>query len=70
VNPLGTGLLFRNPGQVVLQIVSLLGAIAYAFTVTWELSKVVDATVRLRLSEEQEVQGLDVALHDERAYNL
>jgi Amt family ammonium transporter len=34
------------------------------------LLKVVDAMVGLRVTEEQETEGLDLASHDERGYNL
>ncbi|TAL91255.1 MAG: ammonium transporter, partial [Rhodanobacter sp.] len=46
------------------------------FTVLWSGSlsllilKIVDWTVGLRVDEEQEQIGLDLALHEERAYNL
>ncbi|MGB5234241.1 MAG: hypothetical protein WBN85_03575 [Candidatus Macondimonas sp.] len=32
--------------------------------------KVIDVLVGLRVSEEEETEGLDIALHDERGYNL
>jgi Amt family ammonium transporter len=32
--------------------------------------KIVDVMVGLRVTEEQETEGLDIALHDERGYNL
>ena len=37
--------------------------------VTYILLKVIDATIGLRVSEEQEDLGLDLAEHDERAYS-
>jgi Amt family ammonium transporter len=46
------------------------------FTIVWSgvlsliLLKLVDWTVGLRVSEEQEQMGLDLALHEERGYNL
>jgi ammonium transporter, Amt family len=36
--------------------------------VTWVLLKVIDATVGLRVNEDQEREGLDLALHGERGY--
>ena len=36
--------------------------------VTWLLLKVIDATVGLRVTEDQEREGLDLALHGERGY--
>ncbi|HKJ09138.1 MAG TPA: hypothetical protein VKA76_08625, partial [Gammaproteobacteria bacterium] len=32
--------------------------------------KILDAVMGLRVSEEAETEGLDIALHDERGYNL
>jgi Amt family ammonium transporter len=37
---------------------------------TWLILKVVNAIVGIRVSEEQETEGLDLALHGERSYNL
>ncbi len=71
VNPAGAnGLLAGNPGQVVVQLVSVLVTIAYAFVGTWIILKLVDAAMGLRVSEEDEVMGLDLSQHGERAYNL
>jgi Amt family ammonium transporter len=38
--------------------------------VSFILLKIIDAVIGLRVTEEQETQGLDLALHDERGYNL
>jgi Amt family ammonium transporter len=32
--------------------------------------KIIDVVIGLRVTEEQETEGLDIALHDERGYNL
>ncbi len=32
--------------------------------------KIVDAVVGLRVDEDEEIQGLDIALHDEQGYNM
>ncbi|BBD80065.1 ammonium transporter [Aerosticca soli] len=46
------------------------------FTIVWSgvlslvLLKLIDWTIGLRVTEEQELMGLDLALHEERAYNL
>lgn len=34
------------------------------------LLKIIDSVMGLRVNEEEEAEGLDVALHDERGYNL
>lgn len=64
------GLFFGNPGQLVTQLIATVATIAYAFVVTWIILKVVDATMGLRVEEEDEVVGLDLSQHGERAYNL
>ncbi len=64
------GLFYGNPAQLGVQIVATVATIVYAFVVTWILLKIVDATMGLRVSQEDEVVGLDLSQHGERAYNL
>lgn len=71
VNSAGAdGLFYGNAGQFGIQAVSVLATIAYSFVVSLILLKVVDATMGLRASEEEEVMGLDLSQHGERAYSL
>ncbi|HQD55837.1 MAG TPA: ammonium transporter [Candidatus Competibacteraceae bacterium] len=42
----------------------------YTAIASFILLKIVDAIVGLRVTEEQETEGLDISLHDERGYNL
>jgi Amt family ammonium transporter len=63
-----SGLLTGNPGQVVTQIVGVAATMVYAFIVTFVLAKILDAVMGLRVSEEEEDVGLDLAQHGERAY--
>jgi Amt family ammonium transporter len=60
------GLLEGNGGQVVTQIMGVAATVAYALVVTWLILKVIDMLVGLRVSEEEEREGLDVSLHGER----
>jgi len=70
INPGGAdGLLAGNPGQVWIQFVSVAATMAYSFLVTLILLKVVDAAFGLRADQEDEIQGLDLSQHGERAYN-
>jgi Amt family ammonium transporter len=55
--------------QVWIQVKSVLFTVAWSGIGTFLILKLVGATVGLRVSREQEVEGLDLALHDERAYN-
>ena len=55
--------------QLRVQAKSVLFTIAWSGAWTFIILKLVDATMGLRVPKEQEVEGLDLALHDERAYN-
>jgi len=57
-------------GQVGVQIVGVLATVIYTGIVSLVLLKVIDSFIGLRVSEEQETEGLDLAQHDERGYNL
>jgi len=53
-------------GQVVTQIEGVLITIAYTAIGTYIILKVLDLVMGLRVTEEQEREGLDIALHGER----
>jgi ammonium transporter, Amt family len=57
-------------GQVGNQLAAVLIAWALALAGTFVLLKIVDAITGLRVSEEQEIEGLDITQHGEEAYNL
>jgi Amt family ammonium transporter len=57
-------------GQVGYQLVGVLLAWTIALVGTFVLLKIVDLTTGLRVSEEQEIEGLDITQHGEEAYNL
>jgi Amt family ammonium transporter len=56
--------------QLGNQLVGILFAWGFALAGTFVLLKIVDAITGLRVSEENENDGLDIALHGEEAYNL
>jgi Amt family ammonium transporter len=62
------GLLAGGGELLVTQLIGVVAAGAYAAVVTFVLAKVLDATIGLRVSEEAEREGLDVALHGESGY--
>ena len=71
VNPDGAnGLFFGNPGQLWIQFVSVLATCVFAFVMTLIIFKVVDCTMGLRVTDEEEVRGLDITQHSETAYSL
>jgi Amt family ammonium transporter len=69
VNPAGfDGLLYGNPGQVVTQLIAVVVVAAYAGVVTFGLLKLIDVTIGLRVTEQEEHEGLDASQHGEAAY--
>jgi len=66
----GSGLIAGNPGQLVVQAISVLVVGIYAFAVTYGIGLVLDKTMGLRVEEEKEVIGLDRELHGEVGYSL
>jgi len=57
-------------GQVGVQVIGVLATIIYTGVVSLIILKVIDSFIGLRVDEDQETEGLDIALHDERGYNL
>jgi len=64
------GLVDGNAGQIVNQLGGVAIAWGLAIVGTLVILKVVDATVGLRVSKEQESDGLDLAMHGEEGYIL
>ncbi|SNQ61274.1 ammonium transporter [Candidatus Methanoperedens nitratireducens] len=69
VNPAGSGLVDGNAGQVVTQLIAVVATSVYAFVVTFVLAKIIDATMGLRVRDDEEAVGLDLSQHAERAYS-
>lgn len=67
-NALPSGLLEGNAHQLLNQFVGVAIAWILAIVGTLVILKVVDLTVGLRVSEEDEVQGLDLSQHGEEGY--
>jgi len=57
-------------GQVWVQFVGVAATVTFTVVATFVILKLVDAILGLRVSEEDEVTGLDVVLHDESGYDL
>lgn len=57
-----------NWGQLVPQAVSVLAAVAIGAIGTFIILKILDATMGLRVSQDDEIQGLDVTQHGEEGY--
>jgi Amt family ammonium transporter len=71
INPAGNnGLLFGNPTQLGTQAIGVLASMIYSVVATFILLKILDALMGLRVSDEEEVIGLDITQHEESAYTL
>jgi Amt family ammonium transporter len=55
--------------QLSVQIVGVLTTLIYTGVVSFIVLKILDVIMGLRVSDEQETEGLDLALHDEKGYN-
>lgn len=64
------GLLFGNPNQLTIQIISIIVTAVYAFVVSIILAKILDKTIGIRVDEKEEIGGLDANLHNESGYRL
>jgi Amt family ammonium transporter len=56
--------------QVNIQLIGVLSTFVYTAVATYIILKVVDMMVGLRVSAEEEQQGLDIVSHEERGYDL
>jgi Amt family ammonium transporter len=64
------GLFYGNPGQLLTQFIAVLVTVVYSFVVSYILFKIIDATLGLRVSTDDEVRGLDITEHQETGYSL
>jgi Amt family ammonium transporter len=59
-----------NWGQLWTQIVAVTAVGAYSFIGTWVILKTLNLFMFLRVSNDEESQGLDISLHQETGYNF
>ena len=62
-----SGLLEGNVHQFIANATGAFAALIYAFVITYILAIIIDKTVGLRVTEEEEYVGLDISQHGERA---
>ncbi len=62
------GLIEGETRVFIGQVVAVLITLVFASVVTFVLLKVLDATMGLRVTQEEETQGLDISQHDEEGY--
>ncbi len=72
VNSAGRNGAFFGGGAHLLgeQFIAVFSVLAFTFAVSWVLAKVVDATVGLRVTRDEELEGLDLTQHAEAAYSF
>ncbi|MFA6349429.1 MAG: ammonium transporter [Candidatus Omnitrophota bacterium] len=71
VNPAGAdGLFFGNPKQLLIQLITILVTIGYTLVMTLVIYKIVDLLIGVRVGEKEEMMGLDLTQHHERAYTV
>lgn len=56
--------------QVLVQLIGIGATFAYTAVVTYVLLKIVSVVIGLRVTPEQETEGLDVVLHNESGYDI
>ena len=66
----GAGLDRSIGSQLGVQFLGAAATIVYSGLLTWIIVKILDGTIGLRVTEEEEDDGLDLTLHDERGYSM
>nr|VFJ45741.1 MAG: ammonium transporter [Candidatus Kentron sp. DK] len=56
--------------QVGVQAIGVLATIVYTAIISLVILKIIDALIGLRVTAEDETEGLDISLHEEKGYNL
>jgi ammonium transporter, Amt family len=64
------GLFSGNPQQLILQLVGVSAVLGYTLVVTFVIYWLINYFMRVRVSERDELMGLDLTQHRERAYTL
>lgn len=69
INPAGAnGLLFGDSGLIKSQIIAVIVTGLFSFIMTTIILKILDASIGLRVREDEEIEGLDITQHGEKAY--
>jgi len=56
--------------QVTIQGIGVVATVIYTVILTYIILKIIDITMGLRVSEDTEIEGLDIVLHEERGYDI
>jgi Amt family ammonium transporter len=69
VNAAGAdGLIAGNASLIWKQLVGILATAGFSFGLTWVLATIVKVTMKIRVKEDEEVVGLDISQHGEKAF--
>lgn len=66
----GLGLEGTMAGQFGVQLMGVVATIVWCGVLSYVLLKIIDVTIGLRVTPDEETEGLDTALHGERGYDL
>ncbi len=66
----GLGLDVSIGSQLLTQAIGIVATLVWCGVISFILLKIIDGVIGIRVSAEQETEGLDIALHDERGYNF
>jgi Amt family ammonium transporter len=70
INEAGKGLLYGNPGQLLIQLAAVGVTMIYDAVITLIIFLLIKAFIGLRVEEEHEISGLDESQHGEKAYGF
>jgi len=71
VNPSGAdGLLYGNPSLLYTQLLTVIVGWIYPLLITFIILKVLDKLIGLRVSKDEEIEGLDLSQHGESGYTF
>ncbi len=69
LNPgVGNGLVHGEITFFIKQLVGVMAILAFSYVASFALAKLTDRLIGLRVSEDEEIEGLDITQHEERAY--
>ncbi len=64
----GAGLIYGEINQFLIQVAGMVLSIVWATVISFIIFKAIDLVIGLRVSEEEEIMGLDIMEHGVRAY--
>ena len=66
----GMGLSEKTIGnQFIIQLIGVIAVGLWCLVITWLITLLVKKTIGLRVTEDEEIEGLDTSIHGEKGYN-